>query len=188
MRIRPYQPSDFEGIRNICLVTCHDPFLLEHTEVLWTKYADYYTLKEPGNIFVAVDDDDTVKGYVLCSTDPELYRSTWKNVYRPVLKGKGFLNNALQRFTEWEIGRMKKRGYSAHLHIDLHPDIQRMGIGTQLMDALIAHLREKSTDGVYLGCSTGNPGGNAFYQKYGFTLLKKIPACNLYGYKLKGRF
>lgn len=185
MRIRPYEASDFQAVRDICLVTCHDPFLLANTDVLWTKYADYYTLKEPGNIFVAEADDGTVKGYILCCTDPDLYWETWKKEYRPVLKGKGFMANALQRFTEWEIGRMKKKGYSAHLHIDLHPDIQRQGVGTRLMDALLAHLREQGTDGIYLGCSADNAPGNAFYRKYGFSLLEKIPACNLYGYKLK---
>ncbi len=182
MLIRPYEAKDAEAVRSICLATCSDPFLLENTDVLWAKYADYYINEEPETCFVA-EEDGRVLGYLLCSTRPGLYRARWNSHYRSFLKGKGLKAAFLQRFTEFEIRRMARKGYPAHLHIDILPEAQRRGIGSALVDTLMKKLSDEGIPGVYLGCASSNPSGNAFYRKYGFALLEKIPGCNLYGLK-----
>ena len=61
--------------------------------------------------------------------------------------------------------------YPAHLHIDILPGYQRMGIGHGLMDALMANYRKKGVKGVMLGVDPNNIKGISFYKKYGFTPL-----------------
>ena len=184
MEIRKFRPEDAEAIRGICLATCTDPWLRENQNVLYTKYADYYVTEEPGNIFVAEDESGRVCGYILCSSDPAGYLRAWKETYGPRIAGSGLRGSGLQAFTELQVRRLARKGYSAHLHIDILEDCQRQGVGTKLVNALCEELRTRGTDGLYLGCSAGNAVGNAFYRKYGFRLIEKVPGCNMYGLKL----
>ena len=60
-----------------------------------------------------------------------------------------------------------------------------MGIGHKLVDTLIKHLKEKNIPAVMLAVSRENLKGDAFYRKYGFTLIESTPSANVYGIKFK---
>ena len=72
------------------------------------------------------------------------------------------------------VRKLKKR-YPAHLHIDILPVGQRMGIGTALVDRLREKLRSEGIPGVFLICGAKNEKGVNFYRKYGFKEIKKLP-------------
>jgi len=185
MQIRHFLEKDREDIRRVCLETCTDKYLCEHTEVLWAKYADYYMDNEPANIFVCVDDNDKCQGYILCSSDPEVYSNYWKNKGLDKLRVKGaFYHRFAQYYTLEESKSMAKKGYHAHMHIDISANFRRNGAGTSMVSALISYLKEKGIDGLYLGCAINNEVGTSFYKKYGFKIHHKGPGCNIFAIKL----
>ena len=76
--------------------------------------------------------------------------------------------------------------YPAHLHINVHPGYHSRGLGRMLLDGLMTHLREAGSPGVHLGVSSTNRGAIRFYERYGFTLLRRLPGVLYYGYELAG--
>lgn len=146
-------------------------------------YCDYYMDNQPQFCFVA-ESDGQVIGYILCSADCDDYAEKMDELYLPLvrkLSGKDHLRFVTQLKVEQ---RYIRAGYTAHLHINILPDYQRQGIGTQLMDALLARLTETCVEGVYLVCSNKNEQARAFYEKYGFDDIDYITGCVVYGKKL----
>lgn len=180
LTVRPFEPKDTEDIHRICRETCSDSFLLANETVLYTKYADYYMQEEPEHLFVLADGADRAQGYVLCAADPEKYISLWKKKYLPRLRGFGHGCILLQYYTLFEVKRMAGKGYPAHLHIDISPEYQHAGGGTQLIHALRDRLRDDGVPGLYLGCSASNAVGTAFYTKYGFSVDHRFPGGRIF--------
>ena len=59
------------------------------------------------------------------------------------------------------------------------PDFQGKGLGKELLNRVIADLKENSVNDVKLACSLyANPGKETFYEKFGFQKLPNDP----YGY------
>lgn len=180
MNIRKYRPEDREDLRRICRETCSDEKLLAHDNYLCTKYSDYYTECEPEHIWVLADDDDRAQGYILCCPDRRRYRRAWREEYLRRIRGCGIVYRLLQAHSTWEIGHMGRRGYPAHLHIDISPSFQRAGGGSAMMSALLGQLKEEGVPGIYLGCGLDNEIGNSFYRHCGFRLYKKAIGRNIY--------
>ena len=184
MNIRPYEVRDREDIRRVCRETCSDEYLLSHDNVLCTKYADYYTDEEAAHIFVLADDADRAQGYILCCTDASRFVKKWRGEYlKRIRESKLYVLMTLH--TMWEVSMMARKGYKAHLHIDISPAFQRAGGGHRLVAALIEHLKAEGVGGVYLGCGKENAIGNAFYQKCGFELMTKGIFRNIYTMKTR---
>ena len=74
--------------------------------------------------------------------------------------------------------------YIAHLHIDILPEYQHMGLGTKLMDALCDNLRQKKVKGVMFTVWHKNYNAIKFYEKYGFKLIETKETTLVYGLKL----
>lgn len=134
---------------------------------LFATYCDYYINEEPASCFVAVNEDDEAVGYIICAPDDKRYQRIFKEKYAPVLKKASPVRYFFHAVNERLCAKIKKT-YPAHLHIDILSEYQRMGLGTMLMDTLIAHLKEIGVVGVYLGCGASNEKGVNFYRKYGF--------------------
>ncbi len=167
--VRDFLPEDREDVRRICRETCDDPFLLKNEDVLFGKYADYYMNEEPELICILADRDGRAQGYILCSADPDQYISRWRETYLSEISGHGPVNMLLQYHTLWEVRHMEKKGYPAHLHIDISPAYQHAGGGTLLVDTLREKLRKRGIPGLYLGCGEANAKGMHFYRHYGFS-------------------
>lgn len=169
--IRKMRTEDRQAVEHICLATA--PSVLNSTarmrEYTLLLYNRYYT-RTPKDSFVAVNADDEPIGYILCAPDYEEYR-------------KGFFENELKSIKKLGIVRfssaksealaMKRwaADYPAHLHIDILPEYQHMGIGTKLMRSLLTHLKNEGVKGVMLTVSSTNKNGIAFYKKCGFTAV-----------------
>ncbi len=184
MVIRPYESKDKEAVQFVHL-NSEGPCKSSKRGINFglAVYCDYYIEKEPENCFVAVDENDRAVGYIICAEDFDKFY--------PV-----FVDQYYTRIKKWEFKRRKsalrsviphekyKEEYPAHLHIDVLPEYQRMGLGHKMTDALLAHLKEKGIKGIMLTTWIKNEKGRGFYDKYGFILLKEMKNCAVYGLKL----
>lgn len=180
--VRAYRGQDREAVRQVCIATAAAPFQQrkELQPLLLTAFCDYYIEREPQNCFVAADAQDRAVGYILCAENADAWAKTFRAEY---------LANAPQEavpFFEALLGTPLEfaQEYPAHLHIDILPEYQRMGLGALLMDALAAHLRRKGVPGLMLGVGADNEGARRFYQRYGFSVLQARPNETVMGLRL----
>ncbi len=184
MTIRPYEPKDKEDVRFICLNSegpSQDPPKIE--DFVLKTYCDYFIEKEGHNCFVAVDKNDRAIAYVICAENYDRYYKTFIAEYIPRFKKYNLILRRRARLSS-VLQRKYKDEYPAHLHIDVLPEYQRMGVGHQLVDTLCAHLKEKGISGVMLTTGKDNEKGRGFYKKYGFTELEIYKDDVAYGIKL----
>lgn len=172
MKVRPYQPKDFYNCRDICYVTSHGFEKPNYKKALWYMYCDYYLLHESDTCFVVVNDNDEAIGYILCAKDYKEYKKKFRRYYMGALR-KVSPKHWFMHFVTYFYITPVSRKYPAHLHIDIKPEGQRKGLGTKLMDALVARLKELGVKGVHLGVAASNEKGVNFYRKYGFKEYKK---------------
>lgn len=74
-------------------------------------------------------------------------------------------------------GNDGRRGYIYHTAVS--PQHQKQGIGTQLVRAALEALRKSGIHKVALVVFAKNAGGNAFWEKQGFTVRKDLTYRNL---------
>lgn len=181
MKIRAYEPKDRDAVRFICL-NSEGPCDMDESgcRFILTTYCDYYIEKEAENCFVAADDDDRAVGYIICTESYDRFRPVFLSEYVPRIPAEeaahreGAVNSTV-------LQEEYKAQYPAHLHIDLLPEYQRLGLGSRLVDTLCVHLKEKGVPGVMLTVGSLNTVGQSFYNKYGFTRLKALPGDVAYG-------
>lgn len=56
----------------------------------------------------------------------------------------------------------------AHMHIDILPQYQRQGWGKRLIGTVVAHLRDKGLDALWLSMAPGNDNAANFYARLGY--------------------
>ena len=177
MKIRAYEPRDKEALRNICSKTAPSFDTDKKRDALFAAYLDYYIDSEGEYCFVAVNEADIPIGYVISAPDYDRYNARFFSKELPY-SGKLFRSDPRiwlsLKATAIFVRKLKKR-YPAHLHIDILPEGQRMGIGTALVDRLREKLRSEGIPGVFLICGAKNEKGVNFYRKYGFKEIKKLP-------------
>lgn len=184
MIIRPYEERDRENVRFVCLNSEGACTMDEKKQnFILTTYCDYFIEKEGENCFVACDENDRAIGYVLCAENYDKYKKVFFREYLPRIERKE-LGSRVSAGLSAFLQKIHKKKYPAHLHIDILPEYQRMGLGHKLMDALCEHLRKKGVKGVSLTVSYSNKKGRSFYEKYGFTLLEEIKPAAVYALKL----
>ncbi len=185
MLIRQMRASDIPVVENICLQTAAPQLRKNETECENTLllYNRYYTRAETAHCFVAADENDTAVGYILCAPDFTRYRKGFSACEVRQIRKLGFVRG-LRAKAEYRLQQPFQKEYPAHLHIDLSPAYQHMGLGTQLMETLKAHLRECGVAGVCLCVAKSNTGAVRFYQKHGFCVLKPLGGALFMGCKL----
>lgn len=169
MPIRPYEAKDRDNVRYICLNSdgpCDADEKGQH--FLLTTYCDYYIEYEPHNCFVFADKNDRAVGYVLIAEDFETFKDVFLNEFKPRLADDADQKGTLESI---QLHERNKENYPAHLHIDLLPEIQGKGIGTQMMKAALAHLAEKKCRGLTLTVWKHNRDAMRFYERLGFVPL-----------------
>ena len=63
--------------------------------------------------------------------------------------------------------------YPAHLHINVSPNAQRIGIGGRLLQHYEQHCRARSITAIHLGTSTYNIRALPFYERHGYRLIHR---------------
>jgi len=71
------------------------------------------------------------------------------------------------------MGRIMEDGTMCMFYdIAVHPDYQKKGLGTQIMNNLTSQVKDKKYVSIGLFTWEGNPANVAFYEKFGF---EKVP-------------
>lgn len=184
--IRPFHPSDLGAIYRICLLTGHaggdSSHLYKNPDLLAHVYAGPYPVADPGLTFV-VADEQGVAGYIVATADSAGFERWREEHWWPVLREQYPPVEDPQDGTEDHvlIGRLHEAWgdlpvyaeHPAHMHIDLLPRLQGLGLGRALVETLAEALRARGVPGLHLGVSKDNPGAIAFYQRVGFVTLEE---------------
>ena len=187
-RIRPYQPGDLEDLYRICLLTAddgqdatpifRDPRLPGHV------YAAPYAIFEPSLAFVA-EDAGGVGGYVVAALESQIFEQRLARDWWPALRSSypepppdlaERLSPQEQTALRWihhPLGTADElaRAFPSHLHLDLVPRLQGLGVGQRLIATVISALRDQGSPGLHLNVSHGNQRAAGFYQHVGFAEL-----------------
>ncbi len=173
--IRKYKADDREACRNICIATAAPERVKteKQRKALSCIYSDSYVDFNENICFVAEDDEKGVVGYILCAPDTKRYcRHALKNHILPLFGTSPV--DALGALGEFAVFCLLAFKRPAHMHIDILESHQRMGLGTKLVNTLLAELKAQKSKGLFLITDTGNKKGPQFYNKYGFKLSHKI--------------
>ncbi|MBR3588743.1 MAG: GNAT family N-acetyltransferase [Clostridia bacterium] len=173
MEIKRYEEKYKDDVRFVCL-NSNGPCKLNEKQqhLILTTYCDYFIEQEGNNCFVAVNKDDKAVGYILCAENYDKYKKIFRKEYLTRFR-KIEISSRITAGVSSFFQAMYKKNYPAHMHIDILPEYQRLGLGHKLVDALCENLRAKGVKGVCLTMWSGNEKGGSFYKKYGFTLLSK---------------
>lgn len=172
IRIRTAERRDREALEEICLATAMEQ-ARKHAllrEAFLMVFCDYYVQQEREHCFVAVDEKDAAVGYILGAPSFEKWEREIHSSYLD--RSENVIAKSIVK-GEAETMRPFAERYPAHLHIDILPQYQRMGLGSRLMDVLRDHLRKQGIKGVMLGVSSDNEKGKSFYRRYGFEELAR---------------
>jgi GNAT superfamily N-acetyltransferase len=186
--IRKYMSRDRSRVRQIAWDTAFigrpASAFFEDQEVLKDFLTFYFTDHEPGSCFVAESGTEVI-GYLLgCIDSGKLDRVSALSIF-PRFLIKMIARNTFFRLKNircgWHmlISFFKKelvspdfsRKYPATMHINIKEGFRRSGVGSRLMTAYLAYLKEHNVPGVRL--ATYSPVAGEFFKKAGFELLFK---------------
>jgi GNAT superfamily N-acetyltransferase len=181
--IRPYRPDDDADIAEICMRTGHAgqdarPFYPDG-DLLPDVYARPYLRAEPELAFVA-DDAGRAVGYLVGTADTERFVAWFRREWLPVAARRhgspggdtGWPEIMLRALHDPE--RMVKpelRSFPAHLHVNLLPEYQRIGLGRRLLAAFLDALAIRGVPAVHVAHGKYNISARVFYKRVGFVLL-----------------
>ena len=194
--VRKCTKKDKDGIVKVCFNTGYMGESAEghffDDKLFGQLFCIYYARYEANNSFVAVTNEngrEKVVGYILCALNTLRYekdfkrRFLWRILFRLFFITFWRNNHDFKLVLKFYIKTIKAKEkrdgemsiyteYPAHIHIDVLEGYQRQGIGTKLLKALEAHLKDIKVIGVCLGTSERNYKSIPFYKKNGFKLLK----------------
>jgi ribosomal protein S18 acetylase RimI-like enzyme len=182
--IRPYRPEDRDALYDVCLRTGDDggdaTSLYRDPHLLGEVYVGPYLEFEPDWAWV-VEGDAAVAGYILCAPDTPTFERRCDRDWWPALRGRYPLGAVAAGTADAGVVDLIHdppraadallEHYPAHLHVDLAPEVQGLGLGGALMTVLLDSLRTHGAPGIHLGVSAGNPRAIGFYEHLGFEVL-----------------
>jgi ribosomal protein S18 acetylase RimI-like enzyme len=184
--IRPYEPADRDTVRRLAADTAFfgEPVerYLDDRRLFCDALYAYYTDHEPQHGWVACADDEVV-GFLMGCVDTALQRRVWIRRILPrlalgLLTGKYRTGRLTWRHAR-RLARMVPRAgprvnlakYPAHLHLNIHAQWRRHGLGRRLLEAFLHQLRERGTPGVHLNTTNLNSAAGRLFESAGFQVL-----------------
>lgn len=181
--IKLFEEKYKEGVEDICIAasTRANSKESEWGKVILRLFCRYYIEMEKEHCVIAVNDMDEVIGYVICASNYDQWKDNFETQYLNTCEDMDTVN-----FGKLSITGMKQyaKEYPAHLHINVHPNYQRMGIGNKLLEKLVDILKQESIKGLMLDVSATNEKGINFYRKCGFDEVDKREHDIIFGMKL----
>ena len=184
VELRPYRADDLEALYEICLATGdagQDASPLHNDrKAVGHIYAAPYGVLEPGNVFVA-EDDEGVAGYVVGTYDTRAFNERLEREWWPALRAHYAQAKDLTAADRERVAYMHRPGdnppdivaqFPAHIHMNLLPRLRGQRVGTGLLQMWIEQARKAGVSGIHLGASPSNAGGIAFWTRSGFTPLR----------------
>lgn len=184
--------NDIPELEEICLLTSDSgkdgTHLYSDRRLIGQIYLTPYVLFDPSCTFVAKINGKCI-GYIVGCYESKDFYTYLNNMYLPKVRNH-FTNaitsndanviNMIQNGVEYEL----YPNYPSHLHIDILPEGQGIGLGRKLIDTFNSNLKSHGYNGVYLGVNKYNTNAQGFYKKMGFSTLVEKP----WGYVLKKDF
>ena len=193
--IRAYRPTDRSAVATICTRTgdsgADATGHFSTDKLLPDVYALPYVDHEP-ELALLVDAGAGPIGYILGTADTVAFDRWFVERWWPTVVGKYETAASSGAASEQERGIVRSATeriglapellaqYPAHLHIDLLPETQGMGLGRRLIDAFCGLLAERGVPGVHLGVGVSNTGAQRFYERTGFTRVDGDPGAHWY--------
>jgi ribosomal protein S18 acetylase RimI-like enzyme len=181
--LRPASVADRNAVEAICIQTGDDgsdasgsydsPELLAH---LW---ATPHLVADPALCTIVIDDDGPA-GYLVATADTPAFEQWCERMWWPPLRERYPLqaprNERDQQLVELIHAPDRTPAsvtdtYLAHLHINLLPRAQGLGLGRALIERLADRLRERGVAGVHLGVAGTNTRAIAFYEHLRFSTI-----------------
>lgn len=189
IKIRQFRKGDEEGILDICYSTGFMGEDLSGTGrfkdrwLFGLLFCLYYPWYESRNCYVA-SDGDRIAGYVIGTENSKLQkaRSIFYMGYRIVFRLLFYTSMVYPESFKSVVEFLRKANlselpgrltdeYPAHLHINILPEYQHMGIGSRLIDTFEKHVKNLGVSGVHLVTSSRNMRAVPFYMKMGYRVL-----------------
>lgn len=185
LEIRKYHPTDFPYLYKICLETADSgkdaTNLYKNPFLVGQFFAAPYVFYEPELTFVLTLNQKP-SGYVLGTSNTKNY-SEWLNSYwLPILRKRfpkhiepenAYDNKIITLIHSNTFTKPELQNYPAHLHINLLPEVQGLGMGKKLIFAYVKKLKEIKIKGLHLEVGKKNINAVNFYERVGFTILKE---------------
>jgi GNAT superfamily N-acetyltransferase len=198
--IRQYNPeTDLEAVITIFKETAHEALKVEP---LWTIgsyiWCRPYLVLHPSTCFVVDDGTGHAVGYILGTPDTVKFCERWREEYAPKVvpelerlakestdttPGEDVISQCMdlmdqivddpERLVMGDLDDMIKP-YPGHLHIDILPSHQGMGLGKKLIEQLRSVLKAEGCPGGYLGMVAANSRAAKFYETCGFKRLPHV--------------
>lgn len=171
VKIREAVKEDLERVEYICKMTADEKSKNEELAGKITSliYSTYYIKEECNNCFV-LDDDGLVVGYIVCSENYKNFAKKFTSVYAKAIKNLDKSAGIFAKVLPIPY-KVLGRKYPAHLHINLLPEYQSKGYGTDLINVLVEKLHSQGIKGVMLMASKENTGAIKFYKRNGFKII-----------------
>jgi len=188
---RPYRKNDRRAVRNILYRTGFQGEDLAGTgrfndrRLFSLVHAECYLRYHASDSFVAFDTaDGRVVGYLLGAPDSAAHdllfrrRMAWRIIVRSLLVSWWKYPESFRQVRMWaklpaDEASPFYAGYPAHLHIDILPEYQRMGIGGSLMHLFEERMASQGVPGIHLITSNRNRRALPFYGKAGYSMLEQ---------------
>lgn len=179
--IRPYQEADREILRNIlkevASYSTKGGKNQGKKEALCWMYSDYYFDWEPENVLVSVDDGQ-VCGFIVGSTDVDLFQSKMKEIYIPKISKVSIIWAIFHRICIAVNRKQDVKGGVA-FHINIADGNQGKGIGRSLINGMMDLMVQKGQSYLYLVTENKKTVGYKFYTRLGFRVTKHYPGGSL---------
>ena len=193
IRVRSYRDEDRLQVRRICFDT---GYMGESVSWYWkdlNSFADifvsYYTDHEPESLFVVVDDDDLVYGYLTGCVTTTKGSDPLRAGLRVALGGLGIIRPSIAT-TIWRsisdglgdvlirrvpaIRPFEDPRWPSHLHIDLLEPARGKGMGKKLMETWFERLSQLGSSGCFLETLVENKGAIDFFESVGFRKFGEV--------------
>ncbi|MGK3951279.1 GNAT family N-acetyltransferase [Microbacterium sp. I2] len=194
-RIRPFHPGDEPALAEVCLRTADagaDASGVLDDDDLWAEiFVLPYVERHPDFAFVVEAEHGRVVGYIVSAPDTAAFEAWFETQWWPRHAARwpepGADDSRQAGILRYAYGRRGAQAqpfgeeYPAHLHIDLLPEAQGMGLGRQLIARLELALRGAGVRGLHLVASAENSGAIAFYPRVGFEPLASPDGTQAFG-------
>ncbi|MAM11852.1 MAG: GNAT family N-acetyltransferase [Rhizobiaceae bacterium] len=186
--IRKARPEDRDAIIDICVRTADKGAdgryrfsRADYPALLWAL--PYFTLEAEHALVLTKK--KKVLGYAVGTADTAAFARKLEHHWWPRVREDLSANQPVTADDRYVFAYIEKpehvpaeiaKRYPAHLHINLLPEAQGGGLGSQLLNSLLALLSKAGATGEHLGVNHENEAVTAFYRKLGFDEIARLPS------------
>ena len=186
--LRPACFQDLEALYDVCLRTADAGGDASHLFGDVTLLGDLYVggyLAFSGGWADIIEDAQGMAGYRLMTLDARAYQVWFRKQWLPQLrtsrgaqldKGQAkHLDESLLDFL-WDEEESYQppwmNTYPSELHLSILPRLQRLGLGSKILQQAEAWLRSKASQGVHVGLNPDNHRARLFFEALGYEFLE----------------